>query len=424
MSNQAEQRRLTLEQLERRTLLAGDLFFDFFDFDSDDHRRSRDRSHHGSSDRAFQRTFGIDRYGEDRDRDDDDRQSRRSFRSGDRFEDFHDRSDSFQDRTDYSQTLRSNSQPEGELIQGELIEVMFVFHIPVRFVTVSTMPTESNLQIPGSSSAVEMGSMTPAVDTPSLGSFGNGNRSASRTAASSRTPAVEPQRLETTAVQRVAAGEDRSTEPTQPSGTESTEYRLIPVRVGITADELSYLREYNAGLIDPGTREVATSDISQPLEQRSPWRLPQQTLERLQDTLDHLQQQDGIAPDELAIATWFAGPGGLIDFGGASLDLQSADGAVILVDVELDTALGLHRSLELLAADQCVPKDDAVRDAVLAALLSEELEIAQPVAEATPVRVPTVAYPSAVILAALAIAGQRKRAKDLEIQDEDGEDED
>lgn len=114
---------------------------------------------------------------------------------------------------------------------------------------------------------------------------------------------------------------------------------------------------------------------------------------------------------DLAIRDWFAGPGGLInlDHGGSPalyLPVPSE-----LINVELESMVGLHRSLDLIAAGVTEPISGPMLEAILASIEDITASESQPISEATPFQLPTVAYPAlAVIASGVTIAAHRRRS--------------
>ncbi|MEM9643618.1 MAG: hypothetical protein AAF989_01380 [Planctomycetota bacterium] len=143
------------------------------------------------------------------------------------------------------------------------------------------------------------------------------------------------------------------------------------------------------------------------------WEIGENTLQRLREVADsdspHLQPNDPESVD-MAMSAWFSGPGGLIQLHTEGSPLLSISANDALVDVVLESTLGLRREWTLLAAETRSP-DTSVRDAVLAAI---DAESAAPVAP-TEISQASIGsgflYPTAVALATvLAIAKQHRSA--------------
>ena len=142
------------------------------------------------------------------------------------------------------------------------------------------------------------------------------------------------------------------------------------------------------------------------------WSVDSQAVNRLRHTLDASSSSIHVVRDA-ALVSWFAGPGGLIDLGNVVVDFTHPVRAGGLIDIELDTTLGLHRSVDLIVADGEFTETE-LRDAVLAALAGGFVETAQPVAKAAAGRsFSKVAYGGAALIGASLVAASQRRRRQL-----------
>ena len=125
--------------------------------------------------------------------------------------------------------------------------------------------------------------------------------------------------------------------------------------------------------------------------------------------MDNSTQESSGLTDE-AIATWFAGPGGLIDIHSEGTPLLASSVTDQWVNVGLDATLGLYRSLELIAStDQQAPIPDGMRLAILDALANASTDESQPVDSVTASQLSDLTYPGVVVLVAGSIAMAKRK---------------
>ena len=139
------------------------------------------------------------------------------------------------------------------------------------------------------------------------------------------------------------------------------------------------------------------------------WKIDSNIIPRIRNALQSpLHRIPELA--DLAMRDWFAGPGGLIDLdhGGSTALFFPVPSE--LINVELKSIVGLHRSLELIAAGVTEPISGPMLDAILASIEDITASESQPIAEAAPFRLPTVAYTAlAVVASSVTIAAHRRR---------------
>ncbi len=167
-------------------------------------------------------------------------------------------------------------------------------------------------------------------------------------------------------------------------------------------------------LIDslPLRRQAPLPD--QPLDPQPAWELGEDTLRRLQavaEPTEHSAEQDAMLALDAIVATWFDGPGGLIELAGERVPLIDAQALDQIVAVELDAGLGLHRSLGLLAAATPQPGEHDIRAAILNAIARADSGLAAPIRDQAPARASALTLPGIVLVAgSLAMAARCRRA--------------
>lgn len=106
-----------------------------------------------------------------------------------------------------------------------------------------------------------------------------------------------------------------------------------------------------------------------------------------------------------------AGSGGMIAVDQFILPQTVFDTAIEWIEVALQSDLKLHRSLGMIAGGSTPPISDVTLDAIMASLAEIADSQTQPISSIHRFEVPTVAYPAIAILTTVAIAARRKRYK-------------
>lgn len=165
---------------------------------------------------------------------------------------------------------------------------------------------------------------------------------------------------------------------------------------------------------DDGTIDLSPQQRFKPSEtpnDAEPWHLDRRTLPLLNDVIEAAPQQDLNIADQVA-NDWLNGPGGMIALD--QVTLPSGDLTIPLqhIDVQLESGLGLHRSLGLVANGMAPAISGPVLDAIMASLEQVATSDAQPVAQRALPAARTLAYPAiAVVATTLVISSRRKQFK-------------
>ena len=143
--------------------------------------------------------------------------------------------------------------------------------------------------------------------------------------------------------------------------------------------------------------------------QEGEWQLDKTILPRLQRPLRAALRT---APSlvDLSILDWFSGPGGLIDLQRAGIPSSVSTVASDFVPVQLESSVGYHRCLDLIASGVVEPISGPLLDSILASIEAITSEETQPISEKTPIKISKLAYPAGVAIVAgtIAIAARRK----------------
>ncbi|WP_442511998.1 hypothetical protein SH528x_003752 [Novipirellula sp. SH528] len=143
--------------------------------------------------------------------------------------------------------------------------------------------------------------------------------------------------------------------------------------------------------------------------QESDWQLNKNIFPRLQRPLRSALRS---APSlvDVSILDWFSGPGGLIDLQRASMPSSTSAVTSDFVPVQLESSIGYHRCLDLLASGVVEPISGPLLDSILASIEAMTNEETQPISEKTPIRISKLVYPAgaAIVAGSIAIAARRK----------------
>ncbi|WP_372722717.1 hypothetical protein [Novipirellula sp.] len=151
------------------------------------------------------------------------------------------------------------------------------------------------------------------------------------------------------------------------------------------------------------------------------WQLDDGILPRLQR---HLHSTLRATPQvvDMSLLDWFSGPGGLIDLQRANLPSRIGVITGDAIKVQLESTIGYHRCLDLIAAGVVEPISGPLLDSILASIESMTSEETQPVSDPPPLRISKLAYPAgaAIVAGSIAIAARRKHKSPPSDLDQDG----
>ncbi|TWU54355.1 hypothetical protein Poly51_30720 [Rubripirellula tenax] len=149
-------------------------------------------------------------------------------------------------------------------------------------------------------------------------------------------------------------------------------------------------------------RESESADAS-----RAPWQLDLDAISTINSVIGRASTRQSRIADAI-IHSWFGGSGGMIAID--RIDLPSveaiADGR--WMNVQLESTVMLHRSLELIASGSAPMMSDEVLDVIMASIGQMKDSESQPIGTHVAFRLPAVAYPAIAILTGAAIAARRK----------------
>ncbi|WP_404306888.1 hypothetical protein [Neorhodopirellula lusitana] len=149
------------------------------------------------------------------------------------------------------------------------------------------------------------------------------------------------------------------------------------------------------------------SNQSSASEPRS-WRLQRETLPQLQRLAEGSDLQRASDSGRL-FDDWLDGPGGMIALDRVTLPPASFALDGLAVDVQLESTVMLHRSLDWVASGTKPALSGPVLDAIMASLEGVVEQEHQPITQASNLQVPTAAYPAVAIAATtVAISNRRK----------------
>ncbi|MFG0288166.1 MAG: hypothetical protein ACF8CQ_08330 [Rhodopirellula sp. JB044] len=142
------------------------------------------------------------------------------------------------------------------------------------------------------------------------------------------------------------------------------------------------------------------SDSSDPVD-LSPWQLRSATLPMLRRIVEASPSERAEIADDL-MKNWFSGPGGLISLDRVLLPTPSVSVENLSIDVQLESAVMLHRSLAMVATGSVPALSGPVLDAIMASIDAAAESPQQPIADAVPTRIRVSGY--SAIAAAVSIA--------------------
>ncbi|GAA4456934.1 hypothetical protein [Novipirellula rosea] len=233
--------------------------------------------------------------------------------------------------------------------------------------------------------------------------------------------------LQTASESDVALADQDAVTATQTVSTIAVSGRELASRVNATIDNDSAagpmtlptdtgdigsddVNDIQSGLIAPEPSLQLRPLQSLSDSEQNAWQLDDGILPRLQR---NFQATLRVVPQQvdLSIIDWFSGPGGLIDLQRGNL--PSRIGAITgdAINVQLESTMGYHRCLDLIAAGVVEPISGPLLDSILASIESMASEETQPVSDPTPLRISKLAYPAgaAIVAGSIAIAARRKQ---------------
>ncbi|TWU39969.1 hypothetical protein Q31b_32850 [Novipirellula aureliae] len=187
------------------------------------------------------------------------------------------------------------------------------------------------------------------------------------------------------------------------SGLETSQRQLAT----FTADLTTAIQEPSDGLI-----ELAPADFDPSLDgfkndSLLPWQIDTGLFPKIRSVVERASNHRAEFTDA-AIASWLGRPGGMISLDQVRLPANPVIAGVNWFDVQLESSLQLHRSLELIASGKALPISDVAIDAIMASLNEIAESQTQPINIIHPIEVPKLVYPAIAILTAAAIAAKRK----------------
>jgi len=370
MSNNHSSRSLRLERLESRSLLAAGVFD--FTFHADDSNRSAvdlDRSHPGMESKQDGRSGS------------DGRSDSRPNRDQHHRRDPHDRP-------------RNRPEPINHLRLNELTQSSPIVGNP---------PSTTTNDRPVTQLASRNEVSTPINTFPTT-----------------RAPSIDA---------ALASLTSTIAEDSSPSVAEVVETFGLPEPSAETLDEFRYEASRPQSIINPQTgsvdlpnsddgfielapiRPLANDETNgnQPTAtELEPWSLNRDIFPMLKRLLESTPGDRAEIADAL-IDDWFGDGSGMIALKRVVLPANPFVIDTLPIDVRLESTLMLGRTLELFASGATPALSGPVLDAIMASLQESAESASQPVAQASLLNSPTIAYPAAVIIpTTLAISNHRK----------------
>lgn len=142
-------------------------------------------------------------------------------------------------------------------------------------------------------------------------------------------------------------------------------------------------------------------------EDASPWQLGQSIVPSIRSIIDRAGPPTDEVVDAL-VQSWFGGSSGMISLDHVTLPISMVSSPIAWIDVQLESTVMLHRSLEMIAGGNTAPLSDVTLDAIMASLDAMAESQSQPVAGVKPVEVSAIVYPAIAVLTAVAVASRRK----------------
>lgn len=183
-----------------------------------------------------------------------------------------------------------------------------------------------------------------------------------------------------------------------------------PTRLSVASQEFVQ-RKLESATIARVSEAPLRGGTSAAVESQLPWKMPDNTLRELRDINDQQPLTVEGTNVDRAMAMWFDGPGGLIDFVAGDPLVAPSNSVDRVVDVGLDAIIGQHRSLELIASTvERVPDDNDVRAAVLAAIVRANRETPSIAEDRASASTSSWGVSGAMVVAGVAaLAARRKR---------------
>ncbi len=211
-------------------------------------------------------------------------------------------------------------------------------------------------------------------------------------------PIAIEQRLETVSPRRAASLPIKANATTFDDGF----LRSVTISIPSAATDEN---DANEGLID--LAPLWSNDSLENQYDASPWRLGQPIVLGMQSIIDRASQPSDEVVDAL-IQSWFGDSSGMIAIDHVTLPASMVLSPIDWIDVQLESTVMLHRSLQMIASGDVAPISDVALDAIMASLNAMAESQTQPLAVIQPVEVPATIYPAIAVLTAVAIASRRK----------------
>lgn len=187
------------------------------------------------------------------------------------------------------------------------------------------------------------------------------------------------------------------------TGIASNQRQILP----LTADLSAASEEPSSGLIELSPLNLELS-LDDPLDERyQPWQLDSGLAPHIRSVIEQASNHRAEITDA-AIAAWFGGPGGMIAVDQVLLPNNSFIAGLDWLNVQLESTVNLHRSLEMIASGTTPPISDVALDAIMASLAKIADSQVQPINSLQPFDIPRITYPAIAIVTAAAIAARRK----------------
>ncbi|QDS94693.1 hypothetical protein FF011L_34730 [Roseimaritima multifibrata] len=187
------------------------------------------------------------------------------------------------------------------------------------------------------------------------------------------------------------------------TGVASNQRQISPLTAGLSAAS----EEPSNGLIDlsPSNLELSIDDPVD--EHHQPWQLDSGVAPHIRLVIEQASNHQAEITDA-AIAAWFRGPGGMIAVDQVLLPANAFIAGLDWLDVQLESTVNLHRSLEMIASGTTPPISDVALDAIMASLGEIAGSKVQPINSIYQFEIPRITYPVIAIVTAAAIAARRK----------------
>lgn len=164
---------------------------------------------------------------------------------------------------------------------------------------------------------------------------------------------------------------------------------------------------------DAGTIALSPLRAFDPLgktDDSDAWQLPKAAFPQLRRIVE-TAQSNRLALHDRVLQEWFHGPGGMIALDEVKLPADCPVTLFDAIEVRLESELGLHRSLGLVSGNVQPALSVDLLDAIMASIEQAATSEKQPIATTARLRIPSVVYPGAAVAAtALVLSHQRRQS--------------